>query len=154
MSYFWKVMSNPVNNWIKIFLGLIFPVAIYTRSLFLISLIIIIFLVLSFYLSPVTEGMKIDFMYQAVRGFYLLSKKEIPYYSEIGKKYLSYFWVVMMYYIISLILFIISLILLWDQYLLWGSVLYFSLLAIKLIFLTECANASRMVMSDTSWEEL
>jgi len=153
-SKFWKMVSNPINNWLKLYFGLLLPILIYSRNIFLIAMVIIILLIITFLPRKMTEMMKIDFMYQAVRGYYLLLKKEIAYYSDFGKKYLSKTSILVCLYAICCLGFIFSIILLWQQYLILGSFLFYFFVEIKLLYLNECANASKHFSTPTSWEEL
>lgn len=150
---FWNLMLMQVRPWIlwlRVYLAICLPTVIYLQNMT--GIIVLSVLVVGSALLPRPSVIsRVDFSYHMVRGMYLELMGEAKLHSPLTRFLIGSMIMKVIVYLVFMGLFIYSIYLLWNQQLMLGSFLYYGLVALKMCLLSELANVSKNVATNSKW---
>lgn len=146
--------AHPLYGWLRLFLGLCLPSAIYTHSILWLFLFIGLSIFLVFVSRPFEDHQKLDFFYHAIRGSYLEFKGHEIFLNPVLLILLGSTPMKILFSMLYTGVFVGGVYFLWTGDLIMGSILYYGCLSLKMYILSEYANISKNVLESSEWDAL
>ncbi|MGL4367024.1 MAG: hypothetical protein ACRCTQ_01905 [Brevinemataceae bacterium] len=151
---FWSRAANIHSGWARVGAVILYPFAFYTRDWFIIAVSTLILFILPFCFGKATSSMKHDFIYQSVRGYFLIRKNVASYQSNMWNSLMTKKSFRYVLFTIYFMLFVASIVLLWLHYFWIGILMYAMLGFFKWLLAVECVLVSKHNPENELWDSM
>lgn len=146
--------AHPWCLWSKLGVLLLFPSFIYAHEVWAVLGFLILQVIFTFAFPIPPKELRIDFAYHAIRGMFLEFTREAEHYSAFWRRIFGSPFKKILVINLYIFYFLFSVYLLWEDYLIFGSVLYYVGVSLVFSVLTDYADISKVTPKSKRWDEL